>query len=242
MSDEATESHAKRPKHGHAAAIDHDTPPSEPSSSAPRSSDACTSLQAAHPSPLATALRLARDRQLGEHSRAEQGAWRGDFWFAQLADTQIGMLNSFRGPSVHDNEANDPDWQRELAMVQLAVAYLNEVRPSPRFVIVCGDLIDAWPAESQSSLSAVQSRMHQSQRDLQTAALKAAFASVRADIPLVCVCGNHDVGNRPTPASVADFVRAWGDDYFTFWSGGVKLIGIKCVASACLPCARALAI
>lgn len=40
------------------------------------------------------------------------------------------------------------------------------------------------------------------------------------DIPLVVVSCNHDVGNVPTPETIAEFQRTWGDDYFSFWVGG----------------------
>jgi hypothetical protein len=40
------------------------------------------------------------------------------------------------------------------------------------------------------------------------------------DIALVCLCGNHDVGNRPTPRSIARFRSAFGDEYLAFWSNG----------------------
>ncbi len=36
----------------------------------------------------------------------------------------------------------------------------------------------------------------------------------------MCLCGNHDVGNRPTPRSIARFRSAFGDEYIAFWSNG----------------------
>lgn len=40
-------------------------------------------------------------------------------------------------------------------------------------------------------------------------------------IPLVFVSGNHDLGNTPTPDTVEQYRRGWGDDFFCFWVGGV---------------------
>lgn len=51
--------------------------------------------------------------------------------------------------------------------------------------------------------------------------LQRVLARVDSDIPLVLVSGNHDLGNAPTPETVAEFQRTWGDDYFSFWVGGV---------------------
>ncbi|XP_027973328.1 serine/threonine-protein phosphatase CPPED1 isoform X2 [Eumetopias jubatus] len=61
-------------------------------------------------------------------------------------------------------------------------------------------------------------------RKEQTADLQRVLARVDSDIPLVLVSGNHDVGNTPTPETVAEFQRTWGDDYFSFWLGGVLFL------------------
>ncbi|KAL0179651.1 hypothetical protein M9458_025093, partial [Cirrhinus mrigala] len=51
--------------------------------------------------------------------------------------------------------------------------------------------------------------------------LKEALRGTDPNIPLVFVSGNHDLGNTPTPETVEQFCRDWGDDYFSFWVGGV---------------------
>ncbi|XP_016091850.1 serine/threonine-protein phosphatase CPPED1-like [Sinocyclocheilus grahami] len=58
-------------------------------------------------------------------------------------------------------------------------------------------------------------------REEQVKDLKEALRGSDPDIPLVFVSGNHDLGNIPTPESVEQFCRDWGDDYFSFWVGGV---------------------
>ncbi len=58
-------------------------------------------------------------------------------------------------------------------------------------------------------------------REEQVKDLKEALRDTDPDIPLVFVSGNHDLGNTPTPESVEQFCRDWGDDYFSFWVGGV---------------------
>ena len=40
----------------------------------------------------------------------------------------------------------------------------------------------------------------------------------------MCVCGNHDVGNRPTKDTIANYQSTFGDDYFSFWHSGVQFI------------------
>ncbi len=43
------------------------------------------------------------------------------------------------------------------------------------------------------------------------------YSELDEDIPLVCVCGNHDVGNTPTRETVQTYRSSFGDDFFSFW-------------------------
>lgn len=135
----------------------------------------------------------AANRTLKTFDSEEEKVWRGPFFFMQLADTQYGMFTG------------DEGFEQETALVQRAVEHINRLRP--RFVIVCGDLTNATPDHPR-----YQNQVTQFHRD---------FSRVDAEIPLVCVCGNHDVGNRPTSASIANYQKNFGDDYFSFWVGGV---------------------
>ena len=36
--------------------------------------------------------------------------------------------------------------------------------------------------------------------------------------------GNHDIGNRPTAASIDMYKGRFGSDYFRFWCGGVQCL------------------
>jgi len=120
-----------------------------------------------------------------------EGKWSGPFFFAQLADTQFGMFDK------------DERWDKETALFSRAVERINQLRP--RFVIVCGDLVNQ-----------VSGPKHADQvREFQRIARQ-----IDPSIPLVCVCGNHDVGNRPTGATLATYRREWGDDWFSFQVGG----------------------
>jgi predicted MPP superfamily phosphohydrolase len=83
-----------------------------------------------------------------------------------------------------------------------AVRVVNSLSPRPRFVVVCGDLADARP-EREPAKQAAQLR------DVQ-----AALARVAPEVALVCVCGNHDVGDRPTRATLAAWRARFGDDFF----------------------------
>lgn len=118
--------------------------------------------------------------------------------FVQLADSQLGLLNQ-----------ND-DWRDESAMLELAVTKINKLEPKPSFVIVCGDLINEFPDGNAARAAR------------QVADFKRILSAVKA--PLLCVCGNHDVGNAPTPESLALFRSRFGADYFEFTVHGTKCL------------------
>lgn len=50
---------------------------------------------------------------------------------------------------------------------------------------------------------------------------------LQPSIPLICVCGNHDVGNVPTPDTLTEYRKDFGDDYMAFWVKGVKFLVIN---------------
>ncbi len=54
--------------------------------------------------------------------------------------------------------------------------------------------------------------------------LKAVLGELNPGIKLLCVCGNHDVGDIPTVQSIATYKKDFGDDYFSFWYNGCKFI------------------
>jgi len=123
------------------------------------------------------------------------------FMFAQMADTQIGMRETFgNGPK---------GWEEEVRLFNDAIDELNRLRP--KFAIVCGDLIDQMPSAPNPT------KRRRQIKDFKT-------CCERSKVPLVCVCGNHDVGNAPSPKTIRSYRRDFGDDYFAFWVSGVKCL------------------
>ena len=154
-----------------------------------------------------TAVRRSSSRRLAPDGTSGLGRheWSKPFFFMQLADSQLGMAETF--------PTQPPGWDREEAMLRRAIADINRLRPA--FAIVCGDLVNDYPGQdgSESDL-----------RARQTFDFQLACEMVDPTIPLVCVCGNHDVGNRPTAESIALYKRVFGDDYFAFTIHGVRCI------------------
>ncbi len=61
-------------------------------------------------------------------------------------------------------------------------------------------------------------------RDRQYADFVDIFKTLDPEIKLVCVCGNHDIGDIPTPAAAKLYRDQFGQDYFSFRYGGVEFV------------------
>jgi len=103
------------------------------------------------------------------------------------------------------------DEAQERKNAEAAVQHINRLKP--RFAIVCGDLVHPPPGTDGY--------------DAKVAMFTSIFSKIDPSIPLICVAGNHDVGNTPDAASLAAYRRRFGDDYFGFWSGGVRCLVIN---------------
>lgn len=138
------------------------------------------------------------------------------------ADTQFGIT-----------EKNN-SWQLEMQYSVNAVDLINSMVPQPAFVCVCGDLVDMeysfekkkgkksqFPSSLFNGATGVASReVCDAMQDEQNEDFKKIWATLKPDIALVCLCGNHDVGNRPTPRSISRFKASFGDEYLAFWTNG----------------------
>lgn len=146
----------------------------------------------------------ARGKKFLPMNRRAERSWQGDFTFIQAADTQFGMQESYIEKKA------DFGWNQEISWSQELVRQVNSMTPRPRFMVICGDLLDAWP-ETQGEI-----------RKKQEVDFKNVFQDLR--VPCVCVCGNHDIGNQPTMESVSRYRSSFGNDYFSFWCGGVYFL------------------
>ncbi|XP_060883628.1 serine/threonine-protein phosphatase CPPED1 [Labrus mixtus] len=146
----------------------------------------------------------AKHRTFSGLSEDAEREWTGPFYFIQAADPQLGLMKAWR---VGDSDGGGDEWQEEVELTKLAVEAVNQLRPRPRFMVLCGDLVHAMPDTPF--------------REGQERDLKAVLKGTDPSIPLVFVSGNHDLGNTPTPRTVEQYCSAWGDDFFSFWVGGV---------------------
>src|SRR5438093_11051793 len=100
--------------------------------------------------------------------------------------------------------AADAGFAQETANFEFAVATANRLRPA--FVVVTGDLVNK-PGDAA-----------------ETAEYRRIAAKLDPAISLYNVAGNHDVGNVPTPQSIAAYTKQFGPDHYTFRHEG--LVGI----------------
>ena len=98
----------------------------------------------------------------------------------------------------------DADFAQETANFEFAIATINRLRPA--FVIITGDLVNKAGDAAQ------------------IAEFRRIAAKIDPSIVLYNVAGNHDVGNVPTPASLAAYTNVFGPDHYSFRQKG--LVGI----------------
>eukprot|EP00035_Acanthoeca_spectabilis_P000539 m.74003 g.74003 ORF g.74003 m.74003 type:complete len:573 (-) comp10263_c0_seq4:12-1730(-) len=154
-------------------------------------------------------MQRAEGRVLGSGSDFGERKWTGDFTFVQMADTQLGLAENFGMVNGMDVSG----WSIEKEMMELAVGHINRLKPA--FAIVCGDLVNEFPLDDAQK------------REAQISDFRSVFSKIDPSIPLVCVCGNHDVGNVPNRKSIEKYTGSFGDDYFAFWCRGVKCIVVN---------------
>eukprot|EP00584_Thalassiosira_punctigera_P008731 CAMPEP_0172541216 /NCGR_PEP_ID=MMETSP1067-20121228/12052_1 /TAXON_ID=265564 ORGANISM="Thalassiosira punctigera, Strain Tpunct2005C2" /NCGR_SAMPLE_ID=MMETSP1067 /ASSEMBLY_ACC=CAM_ASM_000444 /LENGTH=667 /DNA_ID=CAMNT_0013327205 /DNA_START=245 /DNA_END=2248 /DNA_ORIENTATION=+ len=138
--------------------------------------------------------------------------------FIIAADTQFGIL-------MDGFAMESPNWSQEIEISRKCVEQINSMHGEdrPLFVCVCGDLVDT-EASFSGAIASWKKVMSGWERNLvfeqQVKDFKRVWARLNPDIALVCLCGNHDVGNRPTRASINHWTSSFGDDYLSFWVNG----------------------
>lgn len=140
------------------------------------------------------------------------------WWLSSLrriiSALSFGLLDWPLCPEYDSSLCPEEVDELEKKMCRAAVEQINKLRPRPAFAIVCGDLVNAYPLDAE-------------QQKIQIKDFKDITAKICKDIALVCVCGNHDLGERPNALTLAKWEEEFGDDYFTFWVGDDKFIVIN---------------
>jgi 3',5'-cyclic AMP phosphodiesterase CpdA len=115
------------------------------------------------------------------------------------------------------------EWETEMEYSRKAIRCINELNPRPVFCCVCGDLTDmehTFYNKKEKYCNLFTKEECDEIQEKQRQDFHQVWSELHQDIALVCVCGNHDIGNRPTKASIDSFKSSFGDDYLAFWSSG----------------------
>lgn len=67
----------------------------------------------------------------------EEKQWSGPFTFVHATDIGMGILDKFLF-------VDDPNWDKEKALVTESVKRINEMKPKPKFFIICGNMLGAF--------------------------------------------------------------------------------------------------
>jgi 3',5'-cyclic AMP phosphodiesterase CpdA len=120
-----------------------------------------------------------------------------------LAFAGIGLATDLTFVQMADPQfgmfSENRDFAQETINFDLAIAHANRIKPA--FVVVCGDLVNRAGDAAQ------------------IAEYQRIAAKLDRSIPLHNVAGNHDVGNEPTPESLAAYRKKFGPDYYVFRHG-----------------------
>ncbi|QQP55077.1 Metallophosphoesterase CSTP1, partial [Caligus rogercresseyi] len=72
-----------------------------------------------------------------------------DFFFIQAADTQLGMMSNYDQSTKSTKKGQYSKglitWEDEIRLCRSLVSIVNDMRPRPEFLVICGDLLDAFP-------------------------------------------------------------------------------------------------
>lgn len=75
----------------------------------------------------------------------------GPFCFIQAADPQLGLMKAWRDGNQH---SDGEEWAEEVELTKQTVEAVNWLRPRPRFMVLCGDLVHAMPGRDRVQLIA----------------------------------------------------------------------------------------
>jgi len=117
--------------------------------------------------------------------------------FASCTGSPSGeQWESFFFIQMADTQLAFGDYQENVRKYEAAIAHANRLKPD--FVVICGDLISDPFKEAECEEFQRITRLLDSR------------------IPLYLVSGNHDVGNEPTPESLAWYRNHFGADWYSF--------------------------
>ncbi len=117
-----------------------------------------------------------------------------------------------------------------MALTRDLIQRINLMEPKPKFFVICGDMLDAFPYTKKPARASSPNKRerypsgYKDLREKQYQSFVQVLKELDPKIKLVCVCGNHDIGNTPDKDTLKIYREQFGQDYFAFWVGGVKFV------------------
>ena len=155
-------------------------------------------------------------------SRRRCGRWEDNYFFAHLTNPCFGLGDgSATGDSAETTIGILPCHEEERSM-RSAITSINRSRP--KFVVVTGNFTHAQAGGSGSgSGSGEDISVSVAQRTI----FRKAVSRISESIPLLLVCGPADVGMPTTPALLDSYNKAFGNSFYGFWYGGVRIVVVN---------------
>ncbi|MFL2664809.1 MAG: metallophosphoesterase [Dehalococcoidia bacterium] len=144
------------------------------------------------------------------------------FFFIQMADPQFGLFSHLSGkndleikklkkreifikkiPKIYNLD-------NEIKLLRSSIKIVNKL--DPKFVIICGDMINNLDNQDQIST------------------FKREISKINNTIKVYFVPGNHDIAydfKQPTIQSIKEYKNIFGEDYYSFDLGSIKFISIN---------------
>lgn len=119
----------------------------------------------------------------------------------ELEKAAASPAEEFTFVQMCDTQLGMGGYEKDVRHFELAVEQINAIAPD--FVLICGDLVGKANEKSFADFNRI----------------KAGFK-----IPCHCAAGNHDVGNKPTAASLKNYREKIGKDYFSFEHKGYTFV------------------
>lgn len=105
---------------------------------------------------------------------------------------------------ICDTQLGFGGYEHDMASFEQAVHQVNALQPE--FVVICGDLVNTANDKSFADFNRI----------------KAKFK-----VPCHCAAGNHDIGNKPTLASLQHYRKVVGRDYYAFERNGCEFVVVN---------------
>lgn len=108
---------------------------------------------------------------------------------------------SFTFVQICDTQLGFGGYEHDKNSFKQAVAQINVLKPD--FVVICGDLVGHPKDKSFSDFKRIRDGL---------------------TMPCYCAAGNHDVGRKPTSASLKRYRKVIGKDYYSFEHKGYTFV------------------